>query len=53
MKNKYYKKNNKHFKISDDVMKNGFLIGCHHGLKENHLKYMFKTFDKFFKIYKL
>jgi CDP-6-deoxy-D-xylo-4-hexulose-3-dehydrase len=35
---------------SNDIMKNGLLIGCHHGLKKNNLKYMFKIFDNFFKI---
>ena len=53
MKNKHFKKNNMHSKISNDVMQNGFLIGCHHGLKNHHLKYMFGIFEKFFKIYKL
>ena len=29
-------------------MENGILIGCHHGLKSNELKYMCKTFEKYF-----
>ena len=49
MKNQYYKKHKYCSKISDDVMKNGILIGCHHGLKLNELKFMCKAFDEFFK----
>ena len=49
MKNQYYKKHKYCSKISDDVMKNGILIGCHHGLKLNELKFMCKVFDEFFK----
>ncbi len=49
MKNKDYNKYEKGFNNSDNVMKNGILIGCHHGLKLNELKYMTKMFDKFFK----
>ncbi len=49
MKNKKYNKYNKGFTNSDNVMKNGILIGCHHGLKLIELKYMTKMFDKFFK----
>ena len=37
MKNKYYKKHRKSHLVSDDVMKNGILIGCHHGLKKKDL----------------
>ena len=49
MKNQYYKKHKYCSKISDDVMKNGILIGCHHGLKLNELKFMCNAFDEFFK----
>ena len=48
MKGQYYKKHKLAGKVSDDVMKNGILIGCHHGLKSNELKYMCKTFEKYF-----
>jgi len=47
MKNKYFKKHINSSKISDDVMKNGLLIGCHHGLGLRELKYMCKVFQKF------
>ena len=47
MKNKEYKKHKSANKISDDVMKNGILIGCHHGLKIFELRYMCKNFEKY------
>ena len=49
MKNKYFKKHKKAYEISDDVMKNGILIGCHHGLRSKELKYICNTFKKYFK----
>jgi len=48
MKNKNFKKYKFANIVSDDVMKNGILIGCHHGLKLTELKYMCSTFDKYF-----
>ena len=47
LKNKYYKKHKQSNIISDDVMKNGILIGCHHGLKNKDLKYICHIFDKY------
>ncbi len=52
MKNQYYKKHKYCGNVSDDVMKNGILIGCHHGLKANELRFMCKAFDDFFKKFK-
>ena len=52
MKDKYYKKHKNSHVISDDVMKNGILIGCHHGLKTKELKYMCNTFAKYLKTIK-
>jgi len=49
MKGQYYKKHKSATKISNDVMKNGILIGCHHGLNSKELKYMCKNFAHFFK----
>ena len=46
MKGQYFKKHKFASSVSDDVMKNGILIGCHHGLKLKELKYMCKTFDR-------
>ena len=47
MKGQYFKKHKFASSVSDDVMKNGILIGCHHGLKLKELKYMCKTFEKY------
>ena len=47
MKNRYYKKHKQAHKVSDDVMKNGLLIGCHHGLVKKDLNYMVNTCKKF------
>lgn len=33
---------------ADYVMKNGILIGCHHGMNEEMLNYLYKNFDNFF-----
>lgn len=49
MKNRHYKKHKLCNKISDDVMKNGILIGCHHGMKMSELKFMCKSFQIFLK----
>jgi CDP-6-deoxy-D-xylo-4-hexulose-3-dehydrase len=47
MKNRKYKKHPKCHQIADDVMKNGILLGCHHGMKIPDLEYIFNTFKKF------
>ena len=47
MKGQYFKKHKFASSVSDDVMKNGILIGCHHGLKLKELKYMCSTFNKY------
>ena len=52
MKNMYYKKHKKSYIVSDDVMKNGILIGCHHGLKKNDLYRMTNIFKKLLDKYK-
>jgi len=48
MKNKVFKKHKKSNIVSDDVMRNGILIGCHHGLKSSELQYMCEAFKKYF-----
>jgi len=53
MKNKIYKKHSLANKVSDNVMKNGILIGCHHGLKYSELKYICKIFQKYFSKFKI
>jgi len=47
MKNRYYKKHKQAHIVSDDVMENGLLIGCHHGLVKKDLNYMVNTCKKF------
>ena len=48
MKTKFYQKCKDSTINSDNVMKNGLLIGCHHGLTKKDLDYMLAKFDKFF-----
>ena len=49
MKNLQYKKHYKCHLISNDVMENGILIGCHQGLKKQDLSNITKIFRKFVK----
>ena len=37
----------KDFQIADNIMKNSFLIGCNHGLNEEHLEKIKATFKSF------
>jgi len=53
MKFKFYKKCKDSTINSDNVMKNGILIGCHHGLTSKDVSYMLSKFDKFFKKFNL
>ena len=48
MKTRFYKKCKDSTINSDNVMKNGILIGCHHGLTKKDIDYMLSKFDKFF-----
>ena len=52
MKNKYFRKHKQSNIVSDDVMKNGILIGCHHGLKLKELKYMCNIITKYLQNFK-
>ena len=47
MKKKKYKKIKSGFANSDNVMRNGILIGCHHGLKDKEINYMKLNFKNF------
>ena len=49
MKNLKYKSAKNSSLISDYVMENGILLGCHHGIKLNDLKYICKVFINFLK----
>lgn len=53
MKNRFYKKHKESNVNSDDVMKNGILIGCHNGLNLKQLKYICNNFYKFLKTKKI
>ena len=49
MKNKKFKKIKKCSVNSDNIMKNGILIGCHQGLNDKEIKYIFKSINSFLK----
>ena len=51
MKFKKFKKINNAEAVSNNVMENGILIGCHQDLKMKDLKFITITFDKFLKRY--
>ena len=53
MKKKKYKKVKNCSLNSNNIMKNGILIGCHQGLREVEISYMFKNINLFLKKYKL
>ena len=53
MKSQFYKKCKDATINSDNVMKNGILIGCHHGLNSKEIRYMLSKFDQFLIKYKL
>jgi len=46
MKNRKYKKHPKCDLVADDVMRNGILLGCHHGMKQADLQYICNIFKK-------
>lgn len=39
------------YPVTDYIMKNGFLIGCHHGLTAKQLNYMKEIFEEFLEKY--
>jgi CDP-6-deoxy-D-xylo-4-hexulose-3-dehydrase len=49
MKKRKYKKVKNAEINSNNIMKNGILIGCHHGLKNKDLEYIKKNFLNFIK----
>lgn len=53
MKNRIYKKNINSSINSDYIMKNGLLIGCHHGLNIKEINYMLNNLKKFINIKKI
>ena len=52
MKNKKYKKVKNCSINSDNIMMNGILVGCHQGLKNVEIKYIFKCVEAFLKKFK-
>ena len=51
MKKRKFRVHKNATKNSEYVMKNGILIGCHHGLKNSEINYMLNTINKFLKNY--
>ena len=49
MKGKKYLKHKKSEVVSNNVMENGILIGCHHGITKKMLEYISKSFNVFLK----
>ena len=47
MKGKNFQKHKNCYKIADDVMKNGILLGCHQGMIKSDLDYICNIFKKF------
>ncbi len=45
MRKKKYFKHKKSEIVSNNIMKNGILIGCHHGLTKKNLEYICKSFN--------
>jgi CDP-6-deoxy-D-xylo-4-hexulose-3-dehydrase len=45
------KKVQKIYKEADDVMQNGILVGCHHGMTDKMVKHLMKSIEEFIKIY--
>ena len=52
MKNKKYKKVKNSSFNSDNIMKNGILVGCHQGLKSAEVNYILKNIKVFLKNFK-
>ena len=51
MKNKKFKKVSKCSVNSDNIMRNGILIGCHQGLKQKEISYVFECLKTFLSKY--
>ena len=52
MKSRIHKKIRNAGVNSDNVMRNGILIGCHHGLKNKDLMFIKSKFNKFLRNFK-
>ena len=49
MKNNKFKKVKQCSVNSDNIMKNGILIGCHQGLNDKEITYIFNSINSFLK----
>ena len=47
LKNRKYKKHFKSENVANDVMKNGILIACHHGLTDKMINHIHSSIDEF------
>ena len=47
MKDRNFQKHKNCYKVADDVMKNGILLGCHQGMIKSDLDYICNIFKKF------
>jgi CDP-6-deoxy-D-xylo-4-hexulose-3-dehydrase len=50
-KNIKYKNTSKNFLVADEIMERGFVIGCHHGLENRHMKILKNIFEDFLRQY--
>lgn len=50
-KNVKHKAQKEGYKITDAIMERGLLVGCHHGMEQEHLDKLTTTFDSFLKSY--
>jgi CDP-6-deoxy-D-xylo-4-hexulose-3-dehydrase len=39
------------YPVADDIMKHGFVVGCHHGLTDRHIRKIERTVSEFLKKY--
>lgn len=44
-----YRASQKSFPVSDHVMRNGFVFGCHHGMSDEQMSYLLSTIESFLK----
>lgn len=50
-KNTLSKNSNKSYPVADEIMRRGFVVGCHHGLEEKHIEKLKLLFEAFLKKY--
>ena len=50
-KNALSKKNNDNYPVADEIMKRGFVVGCHHGIEKKHIEKLEDLFTEFLSKY--